>query len=203
MTTRLLATFVLLFLVLPANSKALTKVYDVEYRKSKLHYFYDGCKFTVRVNGIPSDIDILQVTSHNQEKSPEAHVLGGSNQDVKHGSGGSFAEFNMEIEKSDIPFTQQKAAELKFKAFQKSTDEEGREYYEITDSFSNFIRVKTCSETVDEVCGVLKRKCRPGDTRCKEGEDELVKTFTNECEMEKFGANIMYTGACATTDIEI
>ncbi len=190
-----------LFSLLPTQAKVLSKLYNIDYGKAKLHYFYDDSKFTVRVSGIPNNVDILQVASHNNEKSPKIHIIGKSNLQVEHGAASSFVDFNMQVDKNEASFTQQKASELKFKAFKKSYDEEGNEYFEIIESFSNFVRSRTCSDTVDEVCAVLKRACRPGDSRCLEGNNEVVQSFKNECEMEKHGANLMYTGACADTDL--
>ncbi len=171
----------------------LGKVYDLDFKENQTFYMYAGAKGTVRLKGIPNDVDIIQAQIvQDGISSPRANILGKRNKTVEHSSGmSSYIDFNIEILPEPSGRPSKGPIELKLKSFRKLDSGS----YEIVSDTSNYIRTKHCSGN-DPSCGLIKVKCRWGSTNCVNGLEDVFTTYPNDCEAEKAGAQLYSRGAC-------
>ncbi len=173
----------------------LAKVYELDFKENQTFYMFAGAKGTVRLKGIPSDVDIIQVQVVQEGMSvPKANILGKRNKVVEHASGlANYVDFNVEVLPEESGRPSKGPIELKFKSFRKL--ESGS--YQIVSDTSNYIRTKHCAGNSPS-CGLIKVKCRPHSTNCVDGMEDVFTSYPNECEVEKAGAILYSKGACGT-----
>ncbi len=168
------------------------KVYELDFKENQTFYMFAGAKATIRLKGIPSNVDIIQAQLVEEANSPKGNILGKKNKVVEHKSGlSNYIDFNIEILPEPSGRPNRDPIKLKLKSFRKL--ESGS--YEIVSDTNNYIRTKHCSGNTSS-CGLLKIKCRHDSTNCVDGMEDIFITYPNECEVEKAGAILHSRGMC-------
>lgn len=172
------------------------KVYEVDFVDGQTIYMYSGVKSTLRIKGVPPDLNAVQLSVVEKPGAPKAYILGKRIQSVNTSAGASSVDYVIEIDNVPFGSNLKQLIELDVKTFKKSTERA----YEVVDRIKYFIRPLSCGNEVDEVCALVKSRCRSGNGRCVDDEMKL-RSFTNECEMNKYGAEFFHDGACAPSTI--
>lgn len=186
--------FILISSILSVRAE-LGKIYELDFKENQTFYMFAGAKGTVRLKGIPSDVDIIQAQIvQDGMGAPKANILGKRNKVVEHASGlSNYIDFNLEVLPEESGRPNKGPIELKLKSFRKL--ESGS--YEIVSDTSNYIRTKQCAGNSPS-CGLIKVKCRAHSTDCVNGWEDVFTTYPNECEVEKAGAILYSKGMCGS-----
>jgi hypothetical protein len=182
--------FLIFFSALSVNA-GVQKIYEVDFADGQTLYLYSGTKTTLKINQVPPDLQSVQLSVKDNPSAPPAMIIGKRLKAVNGQNSGSSVEFVIDIPEIAHGTDIKKLIELELKSFKKTSERS----YEIADRITYYIRPITCSMSGDNVCGTYKTKCRKGSTDCNE-EDMLLKTFNNECEMKRFGAEYLHDGIC-------
>jgi hypothetical protein len=145
----------------------------------KLHA---NSKNFIKFLGIPSNVDLVQVVPLNS-KSGELRILGKTSKSISSDNRGASAVFGVQI--ANKP--NNKTLSLQVKTFIK----EGMGYKNIEKFIVN-IEPVICSSEYIPVCAILSFNDGNKTSTLRE---EFV-TYTNECEMERSGAEFVHEGAC-------
>jgi hypothetical protein len=178
-----------------AWGRALNKVYEFNFKPQQTIYMHSGSKSTLRLNNIPSDIDLLQVSLARRKDSPRAHLIGNRNIDIKKSASLGWLDINIEIEELSELKQARYPIELKFKSLKEINGQ-----YIVLEHFSNFIRMIVCPSIEQAVCGLASKPCR-SKLNCREGE-QVEQTFLNLCEMEKAGASLIHYASCNIVELK-
>jgi hypothetical protein len=189
--------FLFLFLLLGLQVQASPeKIYEVDFEDGQTFYMYSGTKTTLRINQIPPDLNSIQLSIVERPSAPKASIVGKRLKAVNTGNSTSYADFIIDIPEISHGTNIKQLIQLDLKTFKKTSDRA----YEVVDRHTYYIRPTTCSPSGDNVCGTYKSKCRKGSTNCNE-DSTLLKTFTNECEMNRYGAEYLHDGVCHESTI--
>jgi hypothetical protein len=195
MKKNFLILFSLVFICLPIFALA-QKVYDVDFADGQTLYLHSGTKTLLRINQIPGNLDSVQLSVIDKPSAPKAIIVGKRLKSVNNTNNSSHVEFLIDIEEIPHGTNIKQLIHLELKTFRKSNDRA----YEVIDRYKYFIRPITCSQAISNVCGSYQEKCNKESSNCSE--DVLkFKTFSNECEMTKFGADYFHDGVCFESTI--
>jgi hypothetical protein len=189
--------FIFMFIVLCSPiSASLQKIYDVDFRDRQTLYLYSGTKTTLRINQIPIDLDSVQLSVVERPSAPKAMIIGKRLRSVNNLNNSSHVDFIIDIPEIPHSTNIKQLIQLELKTFRKSSEHS----YEIIDRYTYFIRPVTCSLSPNQVCGSYTELCKKDSLGCDE-ETLQLKTFTNECEMRRFGADYFHDGVCFESTI--
>jgi len=172
------------------------KIYEVDFEDGQTFYMYSGTKTTLRINQIPPDLNSIQLSIVERPSAQKAFIMGKRLKAVNTGNSTSYADFIIDIPEISHGTNIKQLIQLDLKTFKKTSDRA----YEVVDRHTYYIRPTTCLPSGDNVCGTYKSKCRKGSTNCNE-DSTLLKTFTNECEMNRYGAEYLHDGVCHESTI--
>jgi len=172
------------------------KIYEVDFEDGQVFYMYSGTKTTLRINQIPPDLNSIQLSIVEKPSAPKASIVGKRLKAVNTGNSTAYADFIIDIPEISHGTNIKQLIQLDLKTFKKSSERA----YEVVDRHTYYIRPTTCSPSGDNVCGSYKSKCRKGSTNCSE-DLTLLKTFINECEMNRYGAEYLHDGVCNDSTI--
>jgi hypothetical protein len=169
------------------------KLYELDFKENQTFYVYADAKATIRLKGIPSDVDVIQaLISPDSTGNFRANLIGKRSKTIEHSSGiANYVDFGIEVLPELSARANKDPIKLKLKSFKKL--ESGS--YEVVSDTNNYIRTKVCSGN-DPSCGLIKVKCRAHSTNCVDGLEEVLTTYPNQCEVEKAGAQFVRIGAC-------
>jgi len=172
------------------------KIQEVDFRDGQTLYLYSGTKTTLRINQIPSDLDSVQLSIIERPSVPKAMIIGKRLKSVNNSNNSSHADFMIDIPEIPHGTNIKQLIQLELKTFKKSSDKA----YKVVDRYTYFVRPITCSQSGNNVCGSYQEVCKKDSQNCQ---DDIMqfKTFNNECEMRKFGAEYFHDGMCFESTI--
>lgn len=195
MKNNFLLLLILVTFALPLRA-TVQKIQEVEFADGQTLYLYSGTKTVLKFNHIPADLDSVQLSVVEKPLAPKAMIIGKRLKAVNYSNNTSHAEFIIDIPEILHGTNIKQLIQLELKTFKKSSDKA----YEIIDRLTYFIRPITCSGMTSDVCGTYQEVCKKGKQNCQEDTMQF-KTFTNECEMRKFGAEYFHDGVCSESTI--
>jgi hypothetical protein len=188
---------VLFFLCLPINA-SVQKIQEIDFKDGQVVYLYAGTKTILRVLQIPLDLESIQLSVIEKPNVPKTTILGKRIKSVNSGNNNNFIDFIIDIQEIKPDTNINQLIQLELKTFKKSPQNE--KSYAVIDRHTIYIRPIICTSVEDNVCGTYKTNCRKGSTNCTE-DTTLLKTFINECEMNRFGAEYLHDGICFESTI--
>lgn len=182
---------ILLLALSPVAEAQVGKLEEMVLTNKKTYYLYNDSKTTLRLTGIPDNVDSIQAQIKNPPgEGAHARLIGARNKPV---DSGHYVDFVVEIVPDANNRPQRKSIKLGLKAFSKKANDDG---YDIKFSYTNFIRVKECPQQGESVCAVVKVRCREGSEACVNGERDVFREFETQCAAEKSGAELHSYGVC-------
>lgn len=197
--TKKITSFFIIFLMSSLAAGAyierekLKEIYYSLTARSDLEIFTET-KSTVLVSGLPSETSVVQIMSVKDTDKAELRILGRRTKKLDSSVSGPKLSFNIEVPRprllpgadcdknpgrynscSESDYLQM--GELKLKAFKQL----GPESYEAISEFSVPVRTKFCISE-KKVCGLSK--------------DSELRTYRDQCELEKAEADFQYYGSC-------
>lgn len=183
------------FVTFPASAlKDLAQVFEFDYKKTNMTYMYSGSKATVKYNGLPYDVDMVQISSMKSPGQPKLRILGKRNIPVNSQGKGNFFEFNIELTQMPKANFTRNSFTIEIRSFRK-VKIDGSETYEDVEKAYLYVRPMTCPDEEHTVCALVQTPCRKYDRSCTGSKEEKI-TFANECEMNKHGGTYLYEGSC-------
>ncbi|MDD9897752.1 MAG: hypothetical protein OXU45_02005 [Candidatus Melainabacteria bacterium] len=183
-------TILLVILALLPAQAHVGKLEELVFKNKKTYYLYNDSKTTLRLTGIPDDIDTLQAQIKNPPgDGAHARLIGKRNKTIEDGR---YVDFVVELVPDKNARPQRKSIKLGLKGFSKNNTGG----YDIKTSYVNFIRVKECPQQGESVCAIVKVRCREGSEGCISGQREVFRDFETKCAAEKAGAELHSYGTC-------
>lgn len=170
------------------------KTFDYSYGSNQYIKLYAGTKSIMRLNGVPSNIEVVQISKSNSGDSIAARVVGNPNKHVDGaGRGGNFVEFTIEMPEIKTPTVSiDKYPVFNLKSFSRETNED-KDSYKIVDKFTIQVEPIICIRK-EPVCALVKISCPAYDPDCVP--QEKAFTFDNVCEMNKVNSELIHEGVC-------
>lgn len=173
------AIFIFVFacvISMPAIANRSLKAFELEYGSQSMS-LYGGRVYTLKINGIPSDI--LKVQMSKDSSPTSSRVVGRRTVITEASENGSVASFNVQLTSLQHDET-----------FKVKTFREFGEGCQIADTFDIAINVLSCeNQEIEPVCA------QP-PVNCEGCELPAARTYKNTCEMNKDNAEFIYDGEC-------